>query len=89
MALDFDAIDANGDGHLVRGEVAAYRERMRRHAREEGARRLDAAFAAADLNGDGRLGRVEVAERMPRLSARFAWMDEDGDGFLDRAELTP
>jgi len=87
MALDFDAIDANRDGYIVRAEVAAHRERMRTRMREAAATRFAEAFAAADLNRDGRLSRVEVDEKMPRLSKRFAWMDDNRDGFLDRAEL--
>ncbi|NLA68526.1 MAG: hypothetical protein GX856_09860 [Gammaproteobacteria bacterium] len=86
-AATFDAIDANGDGHLVRSEVLAHREQRLREMRERREQRMADAFAAADLNGDGRLSRVEVDEKMPRLSARFAWMDDDRDGFLDLAEL--
>ena len=86
-AFDFDAIDANRDGHIVRTEVVAHRERMRGQMRAEGTKRFDEAFAAADLNRDGKLSRVEVDEKMPRLSKRFAWMDDNRDGFLGRAEL--
>src|SRR5690554_6144330 len=87
MALDFDAIDANKDGYIVRGEVTAHRDRMRQQMRAKHGQRLAEAFAAADLNKDGRLSRVEVDEKMPRLSSRFAWMDDNRDGFLDRAEI--
>ena len=87
MAFDFDAIDTNKDGYIVRAEVQAHREQMRERMREAGQKRFAEAFAAADLNGDGRLSRVEVDEKMPRLSSRFAWMDDNRDGFLSRAEL--
>ena len=86
-ALDFDAIDANRDGFLVRTEVTAHRDRMREQMRARGAERFAEAFTAADLNRDGRLSRVEVDEKMPRLARRFAWMDDNRDGFLSRAEL--
>ena len=85
--IDFDAIDANKDGYIVRSEVAAHQERMRTQMREAGEKRFAEAFAAADLNKDGKLSRVEVDEKIPRLSKRFAWMDDNRDGFLDRAEL--
>lgn len=85
--VDFDALDANRDGYVVRSEVRTHRERMRAEMERTRATRMAEAFAAADLNGDGRLSRVEVDEKMPRLSARFAWMDDNRDGFLDRAEL--
>lgn len=87
MAFDFDAIDANRDGYIVRAEVMAHRERMRGQMQARRAERFAEAFAAADLNKDGRLSRVEVDEKMPRLSTRFAWMDDNRDGFLDRKEL--
>jgi Ca2+-binding EF-hand superfamily protein len=87
MAIDFDAIDANRDGHIVRSEALAHAERMRAQHRIARERRSGASFAAADLNSDGRLSRVEVDEKMPRLAKRFAWMDDNRDGFLDRTEL--
>ena len=87
--LDFDALDANRDGYIVRSEVAAYHERMRPQREAERKARFDAKFRAADLNRDGKLGRVEVQEKMPRLADRFTWMDENHDGFLSRAELQP
>ena len=87
MAFDFDAIDADKDGYIVRGEVTAHRERMRAQMATGRAERLAEAFTAADLNRDGKLSRVEVDEKMPRLAKRFAWMDDNRDGFLDRAEL--
>ena len=86
-APDFDAIDANRDGYIVRTEVAAHRDRMREAMQAQRAERFAEAFTAADLNRDGRLSRVEVDEKMPRLAKRFAWMDDDRDGFLSRAEL--
>lgn len=87
MAFDFDAIDANRDGYIVRAEVMAHRERMREQMQAKRVERFAEAFAAADLNKDGRLSRVEVDEKMPRLSRHFAWMDDNRDGFLDRKEL--
>lgn len=85
----FDAIDANRDGYIVRGELRAWHERQRTQREAEMRKRFDERFAAADLNGDGKLSRVEVAEKMPRLADRFAWLDENRDGFLDRGELRP
>lgn len=87
MALDFDAIDADKDGYLVRSEVMAHRDRMQQQMRTQRGQRFAEAFEAADLNKDGKLSRVEVDEKMPRLSTRFAWMDDNRDGFLSRAEL--
>lgn len=90
MLLDnFDAIDANRDGHLVRTELRAWHERQRPQREAQMRQRFDEKFAAADLNGDGRLSRVEVDEKMKRLAGRFAWMDDNRDGFLSRAELQP
>ncbi|MBB1472709.1 hypothetical protein H5368_06670 [Luteimonas sp. MC1782] len=87
MAIDFDAIDTNKDGHVVRSEAMAHGERMQAQMRSERERRFTASFTAADLNKDGKLSRVEVDEKMPRLAKRFAWMDDNRDGFLGKAEL--
>lgn len=86
---NFDAIDANRDGHVVRSELQAWHERQRPQREAEMRKRFDARFAGADLNRDGKLSRVEVDEKMPRLAKRFAWMDDDRDGFLSRGELQP
>jgi len=86
---DFAAIDANKDGHLVRGELRAWHERMRPQREAEHAKRANERFAEADLNRDGKLSRVEVDEKMPHVAKRFAWMDENRDGFLNREEARP
>lgn len=85
--FDFDAVDANKDGYIVRREVQAWHERQRPQRQAEMAKRFDAAFAEADLDRDGKLSRIEVDEKMPRVARRFAWMDDDRDGFLSRGEL--
>lgn len=89
MLADFDAIDANKDGHIVRGELRGWHERMRPQREAEHAKRSNERFAAADLNRDGKLSRVEVDEKMPRMAKQFAWMDENRDGFLSREESNP
>lgn len=86
---DFDAIDSNKDGHLVRGELRAWHERMRPQRVAEHAQRANEKFAEADLNRDGKLSRVEVEEKMPHAAEQFAWMDENRDGFLSREEAKP
>ncbi len=87
--FDFDAVDANKDGHIVRREVQAWHERQRPQRQAEMAKRFDAAFAEADLDRDGKLSRIEVDEKMPRMAKRFAWMDDNRDGTLSRSELAP
>lgn len=86
-APEFNALDANHDGFIVRSELRAYHERMRPQREAERNKRFDERFAAADLNRDGKLGRTEVSEAMPRLADKFNWLDENRDGFLSRAEL--
>jgi Ca2+-binding EF-hand superfamily protein len=83
---DFDAIDSNKDGHIVRGELRIWHERMRPQRAAEHAQRANEQFAEADLNRDGKLSRVEVEEKMPHIAQQFAWMDENRDGFLSQAE---
>ena len=89
LVRNFDAIDANGAGYLVRAEIRDWHERQRPQREAQMRKRFDERFAAADLNGDGRLSRVEVDEKMPRMAGRFAWMDDNRDGFLSREELQP
>ncbi len=89
LVKDFDAIDRNRDGFVVRSELRSYHERMRPQREAEEAKRAEERFAAADLNHDGKLSRVEVSEKMPRLSRSFAFMDEDRDGYLTRDDLKP
>lgn len=86
---DFDAIDTNKDGHLVRGELRTWHERMRPQRAAAHAQRANEQFAEADLNRDGKLSRVEVEEKMPHAAEQFAWMDENRDGFLSSEEARP
>jgi Ca2+-binding EF-hand superfamily protein len=85
--LDYNALDTNHDGYIVRAEVSAYHDRMRPQREAERKARFDERFTAADINKDGKLSRVEVDEKLGRMSDRFAWMDDNRDGFLSRAEL--
>ena len=87
LLKNFDAIDANRDGHIVRTELRAWHERQKPLREAERAKRFEQRFVAADLNRDGKLSKVEVAEKMPRMAKGFAWMDDNRDGFLSRAEL--
>lgn len=85
----FDAIDRNSDGYIVRAELQAWHQAQRPQREAERERRFQERFSAADLNGDGLLSRMEVEEKMPRLLASFAWMDDNRDGFLSPDELRP
>lgn len=89
MLQQFDAIDANSDGYIVRAELRAWQQAQRPQREAERERRFQERFTAADLNGDGVLSRMEVEEKMPRLLASFAWMDDNRDGFLGQDELRP
>ena len=85
--LDFQAIDTNRDGYIVRSEMRSYHERVRPQREAERKARFDASFKQADLNRDGKLSRMEVDEHLPRVASRFAWMDDNRDGQLSRDEL--
>ena len=81
--MQFDEIDANGDGKVTRDEIAAG---------------MKARFADADADGDGTLSAEEMTAQMlermqARAEARVARMiaarDADGDGVLSPDEMGP
>lgn len=80
-ALDFAAIDADGDGKITQAEITAYRA---------------AQTAGIDTDGDGLISAEELAamhiraatERANAHAARMIeQLDTDGDGKLSAAEL--
>lgn len=89
LSQNFDQVDANKDGYVVRAELRAHMQRERPKREAERAQRFDAKFAEADLNRDGKLSKIEVQEKMPRLASGFAFLDENRDGFLSKSELKP
>lgn len=81
-ALDaalFDALDADGDGKLSRGEFS--HEKM--HENHQRLRREE-TFARLDSNDDGVLTNDELLDR--RLE-RLKKVDADGDGNVTRDEM--
>lgn len=85
----FAVIDRNGDGYLVRSELAAAAEQRRSEFAAKRAQRFEAKFTEADGDRDGRLSRAEVEANWPHRARAFAFLDEDRDGYLDRADLAP
>lgn len=79
----FDAIDADGNGQLSRGEITAWTEQAREQARAH----LLQQFRAADANADGQLSREEARAGTPRLYEHFEFVDANGDGQVSLAEL--
>jgi len=79
----FDAIDADRNGQLSRGEITAWTEQVREQARA----RVLAQFKAADVNGDGQLSREEARAGTPQLYEHFEFVDANGDGQVSLAEL--
>lgn len=79
--LNFDEIDANGDGKITADEMQAY---------------ADLRFDGADTNGDGYVDAAELqahilAQTTARLEERstrmIARLDKDGDGKLSAEEM--
>ncbi|MEM9852234.1 MAG: hypothetical protein AAF761_09580 [Pseudomonadota bacterium] len=76
-AMNFDRMDADGDGFITRAEIDA-------SAAER--------FARADTNGDGGLDADEIraareARRKARAERVFARLDVNGDGLLQAEEV--
>jgi hypothetical protein len=82
----FGQLDADGDGKVSAGEVAAARQQLALAIKETKA----SLMAAVDLDHSGRMSRYEAAEATPRwVSLRerarelaVATSDRDGDGKL-------
>jgi len=81
--IDFEEVDANGDGQLTRDEMEAH------HA---------ARYDGADSDGNGKLSAAELKARMQarmneRIDRRIGMMitrhDADGDGMLSPEEMQP
>lgn len=81
--IDFETLDADGNGEITQAEMTAQAE---------------ARFAEADTNGDGNLSVEELtaradaksAERMQRRIARMIEnRDANGDGMLSAEEMRP
>ena len=89
LSKQFDAIDGNRDGYLVRTELQAWRQAHRAERQQRRGERHAERFAEADLDKDGKLSKVEASEKLPRMASRFAWMDDNRDGYLSREELRP
>lgn len=79
--IDFEQVDANGDGRITAEELAAHRA---------------ARFAGQDSDGDGVLSADEmkaavlarVKERIEaRIDRMIARRDSDGDGAISLAEM--
>jgi len=83
----FQRMDANHDGVIDAGELAAIQKRMEeRRADRPGKGRGPgggASLAAMDADGDG---KVAQAEALAASKARFAKLDGDKNGVLSEAE---
>lgn len=81
QAVDFDAIDTDGDGRISPGEWASFFEEMREAMRARNIEaRVEALFAIGDTDGDGQLSRDELAAAMAALQEerqdeRAAWRE--------------
>ncbi len=81
--IDFETLDADGNGEITQAELTAQAE---------------ARFAEADTNGDGNLSVEELTARaegksQERMERRIAKMierrDANGDGVLSAEEMRP
>ena len=95
LARQFDAVDANRDGHVTREEIMAWRTQKRREACRgapeqcvaEMQARLTERFRRADTDGNGALSRLEAEKSMPRLARRFDALDANRDGHVTLEEV--
>lgn len=95
LARQFDAVDANRDGHLTQDEIMTWRTQKRREACKEAPEqcfaraqaRLTERFRRADADGNGALSRLEAEKSMPRLARRFDALDANRDGHVTVEEV--
>lgn len=78
MRMDFDEIDANGDGQITRKEIGAIQE---------------SRFASTDTNGDGSLSLDELTKQATERAEKRAQkmlerLDSNNDGVLSKEELS-
>ena len=95
LARQFDAIDANRDGHVTQDEIMAWRSQKRRVAcsgapeqcAAQTEARLTARFQRADSDNNGALSRQELEQSNPRLARRFDALDANRDGHVTVEEM--
>ena len=95
LARQFDAVDANRDGHVSQDEIMAWRTHKRRetcYAAPERCvakmqARLTERFRRADTDGNGALSRLEVEKSMPQFARRFDAVDANRDGHVTVEEI--
>ena len=95
LAREFDAIDANRDGHATPREIMAWRTQKRREACGAGPERCAAQMQArlaervrrADTDGNGALSPLEAEKSMPGVARRFDVLDANRDGHVTVEEI--
>lgn len=75
--INFQELDADGDGQVTKAELEAHRTQM---------------FTSADANGDGKLSVEEMQAEVQkkandRVTEMFARHDSNNDGFLTTDEM--
>ena len=83
LAEKFDTVDANKDGRLEKGELAAQREAHHADMKVRGEER----WKAADTDGNGNLSRAEATASSSWVGDRFDKLDANTDGELTREEM--
>lgn len=91
LIVNFDKIDANGDGELDRKEIQTFLQTAMQNAMKAQQEEFLKRLKAADKNKNGKLTKKELAsakDKLPGLEKSFDKIDTNRDKSITMEEIT-
>lgn len=91
LTVNFDKIDANGDGELDRKEIQSFLQTALQNAMRAQQEEFLKRLKAADKNKNGKLTKKELAsakDKLPGLEKNFDKIDANRDKSITMEEIT-